>query len=52
VIYYKNYTQGLYYGGITYRVRVPGGIQADEVKQLTASHFSSTGSRVMFVTVG
>ena len=52
VIYYKNYAQDIYYGGITYRLRIQGGIQANEVKQMTASHFSGSGSRVVFVTVG
>lgn len=52
VIYYKNAATDLYYGGITYRVRIEGGMQADEIKQIMASHFSDSGSKVMFVTVG
>lgn len=52
VIYYKNAAADLYYGGITYRVRIEGGIKAGEIKQLMASHFSETGSKIMFVTVG
>lgn len=52
VIYYKNAASDLYYGGITYRVRIEGGIKADEIKQIMASHFSDTGSKIMFVTVG
>lgn len=52
VIYYKNAAADLYYGGITYRIRIEGGINADELKQLTASHFSESGSEIMFVTVG
>lgn len=51
-IYYKNYADGIYYGGITYMLRIQGGIPADGVKQLMASHFSDTGSVIMFVTCG
>ena len=52
VIYYKNAAEDLYYGGITYRVRLEGGMKAGEIKQIMASHFSDTGSKIMFVTVG
>lgn len=52
VIYYKNAASDLYYGGITYRVRLEGGIKAEEIKQIMASHFSDTGSKIMFVTIG
>lgn len=52
LIYYKNYTAGLYYGGITYRVRIEGGIGAGEIKQIMASHFSASGSEIVFVTIG
>lgn len=51
VIYYKNAATDLYYGGITYRVRIEGGMKADEIKQIMASHFSESGSKIMFVTV-
>ena len=52
VIYYKNYSGGLYYGGITYRVRLEGGMEAGEIRQLMTEHFSAAGSRVVFVTCG
>lgn len=52
VIYYKNAAADLYYGGITYRVRITGGMKADEIRQIMASHFSDSGSKIMFVTVG
>lgn len=52
VIYYKNSAQDVYYGGITYRVRLEGGLKADEIKQIVASHFSASGSTIMFVTCG
>ena len=51
VIYYKNVAAGVYYGGITYRITLEGGLKADEVRQLMASHFSDTGSEIMFVTI-
>lgn len=52
VIYYKNAADDLYYGGITYRVRIEGGLKAEEIKQIMGKHFSETGSKIMFVTVG
>lgn len=51
-IYYKNSAADLYYGGITYRVSIAGGMKAGEIKQIMASHFSDTGSAIMFVTIG
>ena len=50
-IYYKNAAAGVYYGGITYRITLEGGLKAGEVRQLMASHFSDTGSEIMFVTI-
>lgn len=52
VIYYKNSAADVYYGGITYRVRIEGGLKAGEIKQIMASHFSESGSAIMFVTCG
>ena len=52
IIYYKNSAADVYYGGITYRVRLQGGMKADEVRQIIASHFSDSGSTIMFVTCG
>lgn len=52
VIYYKNYAGDLYYGGITYRVRLTGGMKANEIKQIMVNHFDAEGSKVVFVTVG
>ncbi len=51
-IYYKNSAVDLYYGGITYRVTITGGMKAGEIKQIMASRFSDSGSKIMFVTVG
>ena len=51
IIYYKNAQQGIFYGGITYRVRLQGGMKADEIKQIMSDHFSATGSEVVFITI-
>ena len=51
-IYYKNSAADVYYGGITYRMRLEGGMKAGEIRQLMASHFSEAGSTIMFVTCG
>lgn len=51
LIYYKNSSADLYYGGITYRVRIEGGMKDGEIKQLMASHFSASGSKIVFVTI-
>lgn len=50
-IHYKNKAAGLYYGGITYRIVLEGGIKAGEIRQMSANHLSETGSEIMFVTV-
>ena len=52
IIYYKNSAVDLFYGGITYRITISGGLKADEVKQIMASHFNQEGSTIMFVSVG
>lgn len=51
VVYYKNAAADLYYGGITYRVTVEGGLKADEIRQVMTNHASDTGSKIMFVTI-
>lgn len=52
LIYYKNYVDGDYYGGITYRVRIQGGLKAGQIYQGTAAHFNPDNSRIVFVTCG
>lgn len=52
VIYYKNSAEDVYYGGITYRIRLEGGLKAGEIKQIMASHFFESGSSIMFITYG
>ena len=50
-VYYKNATQDIYYGGITYRIQIQDGLKADEIRQVMTQHASDTGSKIMFVTV-
>ena len=52
IIYYKNTADDIYYGGITYRVRITGGIKDGEIKQIITDHFKQDGSNVVFATVG
>lgn len=49
VIYYKNKQDGVYHGGITYRVMIEGGIENGGIKQSMSGHFTLSGSEVMFV---
>ena len=49
-IYYKNLGDGVYHGGITYRVRVEGGLQADEIRQLGASHYNAENCEILMVS--
>ena len=51
VIYYKNASSDILYGGITYRVTIKGGIKAGEIKQVPAAHYTAKGSRVMWIAV-
>ena len=51
-VYFKNVSDGMLCGGITYRVRVAEGMKTNEVRQIISNHYSDTGSRVMFVTCG
>ena len=52
VIYYKNSAIDMFYGGITYRVRIEGGIKADEIRQIVPSHFMTGSSTIVHVTCG
>lgn len=52
VIYYKNFEDGMYQGGITYRAIIEDGIEAGGVKQIMTNHFSPEKSKIVFVTCG
>lgn len=51
MVYYKNASADMLYGGITYRVSIPGGLKAGETRQTPAGHLSERGSRLMFTTI-
>lgn len=51
-IYYKNVAGGIYYGGITYRVRIRGGLKAGEIRQLMTEHYDAEGSEILMVSYG
>ena len=51
-IYYKNSANDVFYGGITYRIRLEGGIKAGEIRQIMANHFYDPGSNIVMVTCG
>lgn len=48
---YKNISNGVYHGGIAYRVRLEGGLKAGEVKQIMGTHFRQDGSEILFVDI-
>lgn len=50
-IYYKNSAADIYYGGITYRTRLTGGLQPGESQTLIAAHFYPGASTVMDVQI-
>lgn len=49
-IYYKNFSGGIYYGGITYRVKIEGGLKAGEIRQLISTHYYEDASEILMVT--
>lgn len=51
-VYYKNLAGGVYYGGITYRVSIEGGLKAGEIRQLMTEHYDSEGSEILMVSYG
>ena len=51
-VYYKNYAGNLYYGGITYRIQIDGGLKAGEIRQIMASHYIQSSSKLLMVTIG
>lgn len=50
LIYYKNSASDLLYGGITYRVRVQGGLAAGETAQIISSYYMPDSCRLLMVT--
>lgn len=50
-IYYKYAAEDLFYGGITFRVRVEGGLKAGEICQIPAGHYSPETCTVVQVGI-
>lgn len=50
-VYYKYAAQDLYYGGITFRVRVEGGLKAGEIRQIPAGHYTAEGCAIVQVMI-
>lgn len=38
-VYYKYVSEELFFGGITFRVRIEGGLEAGEIRQIPSGHF-------------
>lgn len=51
-VYYKYYESGYYYGGITFRVKVEGGLSAGEVRQLSVGHYDPDRCEIVMITTG
>lgn len=49
-VYYKNVGGGLYYGGITYRAKIAGGLAAGEIGQIMTNHYYEDASEILMVT--
>jgi hypothetical protein len=52
IIYYKNSATDILYGGITYRVRVSGGIPAGETVRVMSRHYHPDRCTIVMVTCG
>ncbi len=46
---YKNYSEEMYRGGITYRAKLEGGLKAGESKQVSAAHFDTEFSKLLSI---
>ncbi len=51
ILCYKNVSNGVYHGGIAYRVRLEGGMKAGEIKQIMGTHFHQSDSEILFVDI-
>ena len=49
-VYYKTKLDGMYVGGITYRVKVEGGLDAGVSAQIYAGHYGEKTSEILYVT--
>ena len=51
MIYYKNKDNGVFLGGIAYKITIEGGIAPGEIRQKMAKHLSESDSEILFVTI-
>lgn len=51
-VYYKNSAKDLFYGGITYRAKFSGGLDAGQKSQVLASHYDPDTCRILQITAG
>ncbi|MBR4863366.1 MAG: hypothetical protein IKU07_02215 [Oscillospiraceae bacterium] len=51
VVYYKNKQNDIYYGGITYRLRITGGMKRNAISQLISQHIHENNTEILFITV-
>lgn len=51
VIYYKNTSVDMYYGGVTYRTRIEGGLKTGEIRQIMLNTVYEAGTEVLYVTI-
>lgn len=49
-LYYKNIAADVFYGGITYRVRIEGGLKADEIRQIMSEHYDAENSKIIMIS--
>ena len=52
ILCYKNVKDGIYQGGIGYRIRLEEGLKAGEIRQIMASHIHQPGTELVFVQIG
>lgn len=48
-VYYKYKIQDVYYGGITFRVRIEGGLAIGEIRQVVTSHYNPDNCEVIMI---
>lgn len=51
VIYFKDYGDGQYLGGITYSGTIQNGLEAGEIRQIMSGNFTATGTKVVFINI-
>lgn len=49
-VYYKYSSSDLYYGGITFRAKVEGGLAAGEIRQISTGHYDPDSCTILAVT--